>query len=105
MRCSPCKCTRPVITTLIPGILVTSVQSLVLTGARRWRIVPQCVPALAYHKVADIPLTARHRCNYVTPAQFASQLAYLRAARFTPISFAQYLAYRRGDGDLPRRPI
>lgn len=63
------------------------------------------IPALAYHKVAAIPDHARHRCNYVTPGQFKAQLRYLSTLGYRSISFAELLAYRRGDGDLPRRPI
>lgn len=63
------------------------------------------VPALVYHKVADIPPGSRFPCNYVRPAQFAAQLRLLRAAGFESISFADYLAYRRAASRLPRRPI
>lgn len=67
--------------------------------------MPPVVPALAYHKIADIPAAAKHRCNYVTPSQFAAQLRLLRTMGFQSISFAQYLAFRRGDAELPNRPI
>ena len=63
------------------------------------------VPALAYHKVAEIPASARHRCNYVTPQQFRAQLQLLRVAGYNSISFAEYLAYRGGDAVLPPKPI
>lgn len=63
------------------------------------------VPALVYHKVADIPHGARFPGNYVRPRQFAAQLRWLRAAGFESISFADYVAYRRGAGRLPSRPI
>lgn len=63
------------------------------------------VPALAYHKVAEIPSGAKYRSNYVTPRQFLAQLRLLRAAGFRSISFTEYLAYRRGEGPLPPRPI
>src|SRR6185295_15564736 len=51
------------------------------------------VPILSYHKVAEIPSYARHRCNYVRPSQFAAQLAFLRRAGFSSITFAEYEAY------------
>src|SRR3954463_9374772 len=74
---------------------------------RRWGLsaVPLAVPALAYHKVAEIPPGARYRGNYVTPKQFQDQLRLLRAGGYRSISFAEYLAYRRGEGTLPPKPI
>jgi peptidoglycan/xylan/chitin deacetylase (PgdA/CDA1 family) len=66
---------------------------------------PVVVPALAYHKVAEIPAGAVHAGNYVTPQQFISQLRYLRARGYEAISFRDLLRYRRGDAELPRRPI
>ena len=66
---------------------------------------PSSVAALAYHKVAPIPDCARHRCNYVTPAQFDRQLRVLRAAGCRSISFAQYLRFRTGGRALPPRSV
>lgn len=66
---------------------------------------PVVVPALAYHKVAEIPPDAVHRGNYVTPRQFVTQLRYLRTVGFEAISFDDLLAYRRGEIDLPDRPV
>jgi peptidoglycan/xylan/chitin deacetylase (PgdA/CDA1 family) len=63
------------------------------------------VPALNYHKVAEIPPGVRHPENYVRPAQFRSQLRLLRAAGFDSITVSDYLAYRRGELELPRRPV
>jgi peptidoglycan/xylan/chitin deacetylase (PgdA/CDA1 family) len=63
------------------------------------------VPALAYHKVAEIPTGAVHRGNYVTPEQFIAQLRYLRGRGFEAISFGDLLAHRRGEIDLPDRPV
>ena len=63
------------------------------------------VSALAYHKVAPIPDQARHRCNYVTPAQFDLQLRGLRAAGYHSISIARYLAYRNVGRPLPPRAV
>jgi peptidoglycan/xylan/chitin deacetylase (PgdA/CDA1 family) len=63
------------------------------------------VPALAYHKVADIPEDAVYRGNYVTPRQFIAQLRVLRALGYEAISFRDLLAHRRGEADLPARPI
>jgi len=71
--------------------------------ARSWRDV--AVPALAYHKVAEIPDAAVHRGNYVTPRQFIAQLRLLRALGYEAISFQDLLAYRRGQAELPDRPI
>jgi peptidoglycan/xylan/chitin deacetylase (PgdA/CDA1 family) len=63
------------------------------------------VPALAYHKVAEIPRDVVYRGNYVTPQQFVAQLRYLRARGFEAISFDDLLAHRRGETDLPERPV
>jgi peptidoglycan/xylan/chitin deacetylase (PgdA/CDA1 family) len=63
------------------------------------------VPALNYHKVAEIPPGIRHPENYVRPAQFRSQLRLLRAAGFESITVSDYLAYRRGELELPRKPV
>ncbi|HEV8217701.1 MAG TPA: polysaccharide deacetylase family protein [Gemmatimonadaceae bacterium] len=63
------------------------------------------VPALAYHKIAEIPADAMHRDNYVTPRQFIAQLRLLRALGYEAISFRDLLAHRRGEADLPDRPI
>ena len=71
--------------------------------ARSWRGV--AVPALAYHKVAEIPDGAVHRGNYVTPRQFIAQLRLLRALGYEAISFRDVLAHRRGEAALPARPV
>jgi len=63
------------------------------------------VPALNYHKVAEIPPGIRHPENYVRPAQFRSQLRLLRAAGFESITVSDYLAYRRGERQLPPKPV
>jgi peptidoglycan/xylan/chitin deacetylase (PgdA/CDA1 family) len=63
------------------------------------------VPALNYHKVAEIPPGIRHPENYVRPAQFRSQLRLLRAAGFESITVSDYLAYRRGELELPPKPV
>ncbi len=63
------------------------------------------MPALAYHKIAEIPDQAVHRGNYVTPRQFIAQLRLLRALGYQSISFRDLLAHRRGETDLPARPI
>jgi peptidoglycan/xylan/chitin deacetylase (PgdA/CDA1 family) len=66
---------------------------------------PQAVSALAYHKVAEIPPTAKYRCNYITPARFDAQLRCLQMAGYSSISFRDYLAYRRGERRLPHRAV
>ena len=63
------------------------------------------IPALAYHKVAEIPPGTRHRKNYVRPEQFRSQLKMLRGSGHTSITVSDYLAYRRGERELPDRPV
>lgn len=63
------------------------------------------VPALNYHKVAEIPPGVRHPENYVRPAQFRSQLELLRLAGYRTITVSDYLGYRRGERELPRKPV
>jgi len=86
---------------------IVASSSFSLSNPRRlapsWHDV--VVPALAYHKVAEIPDGAVHRGNYVTPRQFITQLRLLRALGYEAISFRDLLAHRRGEADLPGRPI
>ena len=63
------------------------------------------LPILVYHKIDRIPPGSRYPKNYVTPEQFAAQLAFLARHGYTSISFLDYLAYRRGERRLPRRVI
>jgi peptidoglycan/xylan/chitin deacetylase (PgdA/CDA1 family) len=63
------------------------------------------LPILVYHKIDRIPPGSRYPKNYVTPEQFAAQLAFLARRGYTSIGFSEYLAYRRGERRLPRRPI
>jgi peptidoglycan/xylan/chitin deacetylase (PgdA/CDA1 family) len=63
------------------------------------------LPILLYHKIAEIPSGARYPTNYVTPKQFAAQLALLRRLGYETITFAEYLAYRDRKARLPRRPV
>jgi peptidoglycan/xylan/chitin deacetylase (PgdA/CDA1 family) len=63
------------------------------------------LPILVYHKVDRIPSGARYPKNYVLPEQFDAQLAHLKHWGYRSISIADYLAYRRGEGQLPRRPV
>lgn len=63
------------------------------------------LPILVYHKVDEIPDGARYPRNYVRPAQFEEQLAWLKARGYQSVSFCDYLAYRAGTARLPRRPV
>jgi peptidoglycan/xylan/chitin deacetylase (PgdA/CDA1 family) len=63
------------------------------------------VPVLCYHKVDNIPVDARFRCNYVRPEQFAAQLWFLRRAGFESLTASEYAAYRRGEKTIAGRPI
>lgn len=67
--------------------------------------MPFHVPALSYHKVAEIPPGVRHPKNYVRPEQFRSQLSMLRKAGYSSIRVSDYLAYRRGERELPHKPL
>jgi peptidoglycan/xylan/chitin deacetylase (PgdA/CDA1 family) len=60
---------------------------------------------LMYHKVDQIPTGVRYPRNYVSPGQFAEQLAALRRWNYETISFDDWVAYRGGAGTLPPRPI
>jgi len=63
------------------------------------------LPILVYHKIDRIPPGSRYTKHFVTPEQFAAQLAYLARHGYTSIGFPEYLAYRRGERRLPRRAI
>src|SRR5256886_5909198 len=63
------------------------------------------LPILVYHKIDRIPPGSRYPKLYVTPEQFATQLAFLARHGYTSIGLPDYLAYRRGERRLPRRAI
>ena len=63
------------------------------------------LPILVYHKIDRIPPGSRYPRHFVTPEQFAAQLAYLARHGYTSIGLPDYLAYRRGERRLPRRAI
>ena len=63
------------------------------------------LPILVYHKIDRIPPGSRYPKHFVTPEQFAAQLAFLARHGYTSIGFPDYLAYRRGERRLPRRSI
>src|SRR5438445_10345624 len=63
------------------------------------------LPILVYHKIDRIPPGSRYPKHFVTPEQFAAQLAFLARHGYTTIGFPDYLAYRRGERRLPPRPL
>jgi peptidoglycan/xylan/chitin deacetylase (PgdA/CDA1 family) len=63
------------------------------------------IPVLLYHKIADLPAGARFPEIVVSPAQFAAQLAMLRAMGRHAITMAQYVAHWRFGAALPHRPV
>ena len=63
------------------------------------------VPMLMYHRVAEPPSDTRHPEIFVSPRRFAEQLAALRALGCTVLPLSAYVAYRRGERDLPPRPV
>src|SRR2546430_14560107 len=63
------------------------------------------LPILVYHKIDRIPPGSRYPKHFVTPEQFAAQLAYLARHGYTSIGLPDYLAYRSGERRLPRRAI
>jgi peptidoglycan/xylan/chitin deacetylase (PgdA/CDA1 family) len=62
------------------------------------------VPILMYHEVTPVPV-ARYRKYSVTPAELATQLAWLRARRYTSVDLDAVHAAFRGEGTLPARPV
>jgi peptidoglycan/xylan/chitin deacetylase (PgdA/CDA1 family) len=62
------------------------------------------VPVLMYHSVTDTPQPATERLS-VTPRQLQAHLAILRKLHFQPITFSTLAAARRGEANLPDRPI
>src|SRR5256884_6327608 len=63
------------------------------------------LPILVYHKIDRIPPGSRYPKLYVTPEQFAAQLAFLVRHGYSSIGLPDYLAYRRGERRLPGRAI
>src|SRR2546425_841656 len=74
-------------------------------GGNALRCARMKLPILLYHKIDRIPPGSRYPKNYVTPEQFAAQLAFLARRGYTSTTFADYLAYRRGERLLPRRAV
>ena len=62
------------------------------------------VPILMYHEVTPTPVE-RYRKYTVTPAELASQLAWLRSRRYTSVDLDAVHAAFRGEGKLPARPV
>ena len=62
------------------------------------------VPILMYHEVTPTPVE-RYRKYTVTPAELASQLAWLRSRRYTSVDLDAVHAAFRGQGKLPPRPV
>ena len=60
---------------------------------------------LLYHKVAEVAPGSCHPAIHVHPAQFVDQLALLRRLGAHAISLSDYVAYRRGNTELPPRPV
>lgn len=60
---------------------------------------------LLYHKVAEVAPGSCHPAIHVHPAQFVEQLALLRRLGAHAISLSDYVAYRRGNTELPPRPV
>jgi peptidoglycan/xylan/chitin deacetylase (PgdA/CDA1 family) len=65
---------------------------------------PVYVPVLMYHEIAE-PAETDSRLA-VTPAAFAAQLGYLRAAGFSTVTAGELSAWLSGQGGpLPDRPV
>ena len=62
------------------------------------------VPILMYHEVTPTPVE-RYRKYTVTPAELATQLAWLRARRYTSVDLDAVRAAFLGEGTLPSRPV
>ncbi|MFL5617308.1 MAG: polysaccharide deacetylase family protein [Gemmatimonadaceae bacterium] len=62
------------------------------------------VPILMYHEVTPTPVE-RYRKYTVTPAELASQLAWLRTRGYTSVDLDAVRAAFRGERALPRQPV
>jgi peptidoglycan/xylan/chitin deacetylase (PgdA/CDA1 family) len=64
----------------------------------------QLVPILLYHSISE-GATSRFRQWTVSPRQFAEQLAYLQASRYTALTVTQLAQALWCDGRLPPKPV
>jgi peptidoglycan/xylan/chitin deacetylase (PgdA/CDA1 family) len=64
---------------------------------------PQPVPILVYHHV--VPGHQGPRLLYVTPSQFAHQLAYLKSHNYQPVTLREVYDAWFGRGSLPEHPV
>ena len=62
------------------------------------------VPILMYHEVTPTPVE-RYRKYSVTPAELASQLAWLRSQGYTSVDLDAVRAAFLGERSLPTRPV
>ena len=81
----------------VPSVALSSAA---LARYRRFPRFKGAVPVLTYHDLSD----SGGRYS-VSPANFAGQLAMLRAAGFTSITAAQFEQFAAGTGSLPAKPI
>jgi peptidoglycan/xylan/chitin deacetylase (PgdA/CDA1 family) len=63
------------------------------------------VPILCYHRVEVPPRGAEADANFVTPAQFTSQMQYLAERGFTAVTVRDIARWQRGEHTLPTRPV
>lgn len=64
----------------------------------------EAVPILMYHEVTPTPI-AGYRKYTVTPAELATQLAWLRKRGYASIDLDALDAAWRGERTMPRRPV
>jgi peptidoglycan/xylan/chitin deacetylase (PgdA/CDA1 family) len=63
------------------------------------------VPILMYHLIGTPPAGEPYPDLFVSQHDFATQMRYLEAHRFTAVTLAQVVAFWHGKGRLPAKPV
>ena len=94
----------PLIVTAL-GLLFTPVPTPAhsLAAARSAHVAE--VPVLMYHVIADPPAGATWPHLFVSPAEFAAQVAWLEAHGFEAVTLAQVWRHWQHGAPLPKRPV
>ncbi|MFA6584740.1 MAG: polysaccharide deacetylase family protein [Elusimicrobiaceae bacterium] len=70
-----------------------------------WRPKIDGMPVLMYHKIGYAPANSRLKKLWVTPENFAKQVAWLLRKGFTPVLFKDLHDAQKGAGVLPDNPV
>ncbi len=62
-------------------------------------------PILMYHAISDVPPGAAYSELYVTPDDFAAEMAWLRSEGFEAVTLDDLYGAWHGKGNLPPKPI